>query len=165
MMTSNSILLGVGKANLSMVHVAIGILVKLAASYVLAQFWGIYGIIIATGLCFLVITLLNVRAMKQIVPFSLMGSRWGGFVLTIVALSGVGYGLNQAGIQMVDLMPARVAFFLTCCIVGVAVVALYPVLLILLRVIRKDELAGYPSPLRKVLSPLMRLQRGGRQVG
>lgn len=165
MMTSNSILLGVGKANLSMVHVAIGILVKLAASYVLAQFWGIYGIIIATGLCFLVITLLNVRAMKQIVPFSLMGSRWGGFLVTVVALSGIGYGLNQAGIQMVDLMPARVAFFLTCCIVGVAVVALYPVLLILLRVVRKDELAGYPAPLRKVLSPLMRLQRGGRQVG
>lgn len=165
MMTSNSILLGVGKANLSMVHVAIGILVKLAASYVLAQFWGIYGIIIATGLCFLVITLLNVRAMKQIVPFSLMGSRWGGFLVTVVALSGVGYGLNHAGIQMVDLMPARVAFFLTCCIVGVAVVALYPVLLILLRVVRKDELAGYPAPLRKILSPLMRLQRGGRQAG
>lgn len=167
MMTSNSILLGVGKANLSMVHVAIGILVKLAASYVFAQFWGIYGIIIATGLCFFVITLLNVRAMKQIVPFSLMGSRWGGFLVTVVALSGVGYGLNQAGIQMVDLMPARVAFFLTCCIVGVAVVALYPVLLILLRVVRKDELASYPAPLRKILSPLMRLQRGGRdrQVG
>lgn len=165
MMTSNSILLGVGKANLSMVHVGIGVLVKLAASYVLAQFWGIYGIVIATGLCFFVITLLNVRAMKQIVPFSLMGSRWGGFLVTVVALSGVGYGLNQAGIQMVELMPARVAFFLTCCIVGVAVVALYPVLLILLRVVRKDELAGYPAPLRKVLSPLMRLQRGGRQVG
>ncbi|MEC2344576.1 polysaccharide biosynthesis protein [Paenibacillus barengoltzii] len=167
MMTSNSILLGVGKANLSMVHVAIGILVKLAASYVFAQFWGIYGIIVATGLCFFVITLLNVRAMKQIVPFSLMGSRWGGFLVTVVVLSGVGYGLNQAGIQMVDLMPARVAFFLTCCIVGVAVVALYPVLLILLRVVRKDELTSYPAPLRKILSPLMRLQRGGRdrQVG
>lgn len=167
MMTSNSILLGVGKANLSMVHVVIGIVVKLAASYLFAQFWGIYGIIIATGLCFFVITLLNVRAMKQIVPFSLMGSRWGGFLVTVMVLSGVGYGLNHAGIQMVDLMPARVAFFLTCCIVGVAVVALYPVLLILLRVVRKDELASYPAPLRKILSPLMRLQRGGqdRQVG
>lgn len=161
MMTSNSILLGVGKANQSMVHVAIGVVVKLAASYILAQFWGIYGIVTATGLCFLVITLLNVRAMKRIVPFSLMGDRWLGFLATVVVLSGVGYGLNQAGIQMEALMPARVAFFLTCCIVGAAVVALYPVMLILLRVVRKDELAGYPKPLRKILSPLMRLQRGG----
>ncbi|MED4958822.1 polysaccharide biosynthesis protein [Paenibacillus macerans] len=161
MMTSNSILLGVGKANQSMVHVAIGVALKLAASYILAQFWGIYGIVTATGLCFLVITLLNVRAMKRIVPFSLMGGRWPGFLATVAVLSGVGYGLNQAGIQMEALMPARIAFFLTCCIVGAAVVALYPVMLILLRVVRKDELAGYPKPLRKLLSPLMRLQRGG----
>lgn len=161
MMTSNSILLGVGKANQSMIHVAIGVALKLAASYILAQFWGIYGIVTATGLCFLVITLLNVRAMKRIVPFSLMGGRWPGFLATVAVLSGVGYGLNQAGIQMEALMPARIAFFLTCCIVGAAVVALYPVMLILLRVVRKDELAGYPKPLRKLLSPLMRLQRGG----
>lgn len=159
MMTSNSILLGINKANLSMVHVAIGIMIKLGASYVLAQFWGIYGIITATGLCFLVITILNVRAMKKIVPFSIMGNRWTGFLLTVIGLSGVGYGLNQAGIQMVSLLPDRLAFFLTCCIVGIIVVALYPVLLVLLRVVRKDELSSFPRPLRKVLSPLMRLQR------
>ncbi|WP_018754139.1 putative polysaccharide biosynthesis protein [Paenibacillus sanguinis] len=164
MMTSNSILLGVGKANRSMVHVGIGVVVKLAASVVLAQFMGIYGVITATGLCFLVITLLNVRAIKRIVPFSLMGNRWAGFLLTVIALSGAGYGLNQLGIQMVDLMPDRIAFFLTCAIVGIAVVMLYPVFLILLRVVRKDELASYPAPLRKVLSPLMRLQRGSGKV-
>ncbi|WP_410772030.1 oligosaccharide flippase family protein [Fontibacillus sp. BL9] len=162
MMTSNSILLGVGKPYLSMVNVMVGIVVKLVASYALAPVWGIYGIITATGLCFLVITLLNLWAMKKIVPFSLMGNRWVGFLLTVVVLGGAGYGLNQAGIQMVSIMPARLAFFLTCCIVGLAVVALYPVMLVLLRVVRKDELSGYPAPLRKLLSPLMRLQRSGQ---
>ncbi|MEF2968502.1 polysaccharide biosynthesis protein [Paenibacillus sp. M1] len=161
MMTSNSILLGVGKPYLSMVHVIVGIVVKLAASYALAPLWGIYGIIAATGLCFLVITLLNLWAMKKIVPFSLMGSRWPGFLLTTAVLIGAGYGLNQAGIQMVSFMPARLAFFLTCGIVGVAVAVLYLVLLVLMRVVRKDELSGYPAPLRKILSPLMRLQRSG----
>ena len=53
----------------------------------------------------------------------------------------------------------RVAFFLTCCIVGAAVVALYPMMLSLLRVIRKEELNSFPAPLRKVLRPFMRLQR------
>ncbi|GIO86711.1 stage V sporulation protein B [Paenibacillus faecis] len=162
MMTSNSILLGISKANLSMVHVMIGIAVKLAASYALAPFWGIYGIILATGLGFFLITLLNVRAMKKIVPFSIMGSRWTGFLPTLVVLAAVGYGLNQAGIQMVSFLPDRVAFFLTCAIVGLAVVALYPVMLVLLRVVRRDELSSYPGPLRKLLSPLMRLQRQGR---
>ncbi|MMZ59796.1 putative cell division protein YtgP [compost metagenome] len=162
MMTSNSILLGISKANLSMVHVMIGIAVKLAASYALAPFWGIYGIIVATGLGFFLITLLNVRAIKKIVPFSIMGSRWTGFLPTLVVLAAVGYGLNQAGIQMVSILPDRVAFFLTCAIVGLAVVALYPVMLVLLRVVRRDELSSYPGPLRKLLSPLMRLQRQSR---
>ncbi|MNI59386.1 Stage V sporulation protein B [compost metagenome] len=159
MMTSNSILLGINKATRSMVHVAIGIIVKLIASYALAPLWGIYGIVIATGLCFFVITLLNIRTMKQIVPLSIMGNRWTGFIVTIIVLSGVGYGLNAAGVQLVAYMPARLAFFLTCCIVGAFVVALYPVMLVLLRVVRKDELSSYPKPLRKLLSPLMRLQR------
>ncbi|MNI18066.1 putative cell division protein YtgP [compost metagenome] len=159
MMTSNSILLGINKATRSMVHVAIGIVVKLIASYALAPLWGIYGIVTATGLCFLVITILNMITMKKIVPFSIMGNRWTGFIATILVLSGVGYGLNNIGIQMEAFMPARVAFFITCCIVGAVVVAMYPVMLVLLRVVRKDELASYPKPLRKLLSPLMRLQR------
>lgn len=159
MMTSNSILLGINKATRSMVHVAIGIVVKLITSVILAPLWGIYGIVTATGLCFLVITVLNIRMMKTIVPFSIMGNRWTGFIVTTLVLSGVGYGLNTLGNQMVDLMPDRVAFFLTCCIVGVCVVALYPVMLVLLRVVRKEELASYPRPLRKILTPLMRLQR------
>lgn len=159
MMTSNSILLGINKATRSMVHVAIGIVIKLIASYALAPLWGIYGIVTATGLCFLVITLLNIRMMKTIVPFSIMGNRWTGFIVTVVVLAAAGYGLNTLGIQMVDFMPDRVAFFLTCCIVGGAVVALYPVMLVLLRVVRKEELSSYPRPLRKILTPLMRLQR------
>lgn len=163
MMTSNSILLGINKANRSMVHVGIGIAVKLATSYVFSQMWGIYGIIISTGLCFFVITVLNIRVMKQIVPFSMMGSRWIGFLATCAVLAGAGYGLNQAANNvLLPLMPGRVAFFITCAIVGVAVVGLYPILLILLRVVRKDELSGYPAPLRKLLSPLMRLQRSGQ---
>lgn len=162
MMTSNSILIGIGKPKVSMVNVMIGIAVKLAASYALAPLWGIYGIIAATGLCFLVITLLNIRMMKTIVPFSLMGERWTGFLATVVLVSAAGFGLNQAGIQMTAFMPDRIAFFLTCAVVGIASLVLYLLLLVLLRVIRQEELATYPKPLRKALSPLMRLQRSGQ---
>ena len=64
-----------------MVHVVVGIVIKLITSVVLAQWLGIYGIILATGLTFFVITVLNLRTMKQIVPFTIMGNRWPGFLL------------------------------------------------------------------------------------
>lgn len=159
MMTSNSILIGMGKPRISMVNVIVGIVVKLVASWLLAGWLGIYGIIAATGLCFLVITLLNLRVLKGIVSFSIMGRRWAGF-LTAVVLSGViGYGVNEACILLVHIMPARVAFFIACCIAGAAVLVCYLVLLVLLRVLRRDELGNYPRVLQKVLRPLMRLQR------
>lgn len=158
MMISNSILLSLGKPNYSMVNVAIGIAAKVAGSYILSCFLGIYGIIFATGLCFFIITILNLYAIKKIVPFFIMGKRWIGFLITIIVLSGIGYGLNLAGIQMVSILPDRIVFFLTCCTVGIVVVALYPIFLVLLRVIRQDDLKDFPTPLRKIISPFMRLQ-------
>lgn len=157
MSTSSSILLSMGKPNLSMVHVLIGIGVKLAVSFALAPVFGIYGIVGGTGLCFLVITLLNLRSLKTIVPFSILKGRWPGFIATIAVLAAVGYGLNQAGIQLTHIMPARIGFFLACCIVGTIVTLLYPVMLILLRVIRREELDSYPGVIRKVLRPLMKI--------
>lgn len=158
MMTTNSILLGIGKAKLSMIHVMVGVVVKLAASFLLAPFFGIYGIIGSTALCFLVITILNIRSIKGIVSFSILGKRWTGFVLTVIAAGGIGYGLNLAGIKMVDVMPARLAFLLTCLVVGVAVVIIYLVLLVVFGVLRQSELSSYPRLLQKVFRPLMRLQ-------
>ena len=158
MMTSNSRLLGVSQARVSMVNVMIGVGVKLAASYALAPFFGIYGIIAATGICFLVITFLNLRLLKVIVPFTILGKRWVSFMITIIVSAGAGYGLNQAGIQLVHIMPDRLAYLVTCLVVGVAVVIIYLVLLIVLGVLRQDELSSYPRMLQKVFAPLMRLQ-------
>ncbi|GIO33857.1 MULTISPECIES: putative polysaccharide biosynthesis protein [Paenibacillus] len=158
MMTTNSILLGVNKAKLSMVNVMIGILVKLAGSFALAFVFGIYGIIAATGLCFLVITLLNLRYLKVIVPFSILGKRWTGFLIAVILTAAVGYGLNEAGVQLTRILPDRLAFLITCIIVGGAVVVLYLVLLIMLGVLRQHELASYPRKLQRLLRPLMRLQ-------
>ncbi|MNS11396.1 putative cell division protein YtgP [compost metagenome] len=160
MSITSSILIGMGKVNLSMGHVIVGIVIKLIASFALAAIFGIYGIIGATGLCFLVITLLNLRSMKQMVSFEIMRGRWTGFLLTVVILFGAGYGLNYLGDLTTSFLPPRVGFFLACCLVGVAILILYPVMLVVLRVVRRDELGSYPRVLQKVLRPLMRLQRG-----
>jgi len=158
MMTSNSMLIGINKVNRSMVHVLAGIALKLVLSLVLSQFLGIYGIIAATGLCFVLITILNLRSLHQVVNFSVLGSRWPGFLVTVVVLGLVGLGLNQAGIGLTAWMNDRVAFFIGCCMVGIATLIVYPVMLVILRVVRAEELSSYPKPLRKLLTPLMRLQ-------
>ncbi|MEK3901113.1 putative polysaccharide biosynthesis protein [Paenibacillus sp. FSL R7-0179] len=158
MMTTNSILLGMGKSRISMYYVLVGILVKFGSNFLFSQWFGIYGIIGSTALCFIVITMLNLRMLKKIVPFSILGKRWGGFSIAVLASAGIGYGLNEAGLLLTELMPARLAFLITCLVVGAAVVVVYLVLLIILGVLSSQEIAGYPRPLRKVLGPLMRLQ-------
>lgn len=158
MMTTNSILLGMGKSRISMYYVLVGIIVKLAASFLLSKVFGIYGIIGATALCFVVITILNLRMLKSIVPFEIMGKRWGGFAIAVLVSGGIGFGLNQAGILLTDLMPARLAFLITCLVVGAAVVVIYLVMLIVLGVLTKQEISSYPRALQKLLNPLMKLQ-------
>lgn len=158
MMTTNSILLGMGKSRISMYYVLAGLIVKFGSNFLFSQLFGIYGIIGSTALCFIVITLLNLRMLKRIVPFSILGKRWGGFAVAVLASAGIGYGLNEAGIMMTHLIPARLAFLITCLVVGAAVVLVYLVLLIILGVLSSQEIAGYPRPLRKVLGPLMKLQ-------
>lgn len=165
MMTTNSILLGMGKSRISMYYVLAGLIVKFAANFLFSQLFGIYGIIGSTALCFIVITLLNLRMLKRIVPFSILGKRWGGFAIAVLASAGIGYGLNEAGIMMTHLMPARLAFLISCLVVGAAVVLVYLVLLIILGVLSSQEIAGYPRPLRKVLGPLMKLQPARVRAG
>ncbi|MEK4514069.1 polysaccharide biosynthesis protein [Paenibacillus sp. FSL H8-0122] len=165
MMTTNSILLGMGKSRISMYYVLVGILVKFGSNFLFSQWFGIYGIIGSTALCFIVITLLNLRMLKKIVPFSILGKRWGGFSIAVLASAGIGYGLNEAGLLMTDLMPARLAFLITCLVVGAAVVIVYLVLLIILGVLSSQEIAGYPRPLRKLLGPLMKLQPARVRAG
>lgn len=158
MMTSSSILIGLGKPYIAMISVTLGIIIKLIASFSLVHFFGIYGIIGGTALSFLLITWLNLRVMKKVVPFSVLGNRWIGFLMTIVLSGGVGYGCEWLGEQLVGILPAKLAFMFTAGVVGVGVVALFVVGLVAFRVIRYDELSGYPRAVQKVLRPLMRLQ-------
>ncbi|MDP4098421.1 polysaccharide biosynthesis protein [Paenibacillus sp. P96] len=160
MMTTNSMIIGIGKPNISMISVAAGLMVKLAASWLLASWLGIYGIIAATGLCFLVITYLNLRVLKKVVPFSILGGRWVGFILTVLIAGAVGYGVNTLVLVAAGSAPSRFVFLVACIVSGLAVVLSYLVLLVLLRVLRRDELGSYPRIMQKVLRPFMRLQRG-----
>lgn len=177
MMTSSSILIGVGKPYIAMISVMFGIILKIVFSVILSKFFGIYGIIGSTAIAFLVITYLNLRVMKKVVKFTVMDNRWTGFLLASLLAGAVGYMFEWAGERLVGItasmitlgeqdmiaatMGQKLGFMFTAGFVGLVVLITFIVGLIVFRVIRKEELNSYPRMVQKVLRPLMRLQRRG----
>jgi stage V sporulation protein B len=160
MMTSASILLGLGHAAIPMRHIAIGVGIKLVASILLAPYFGIYGITAATALCFFTTAVLNFVALRRLVPFTMLGSRFPAFMLTIFLQTAIGtvlawwlyiyftpFSLSILNSLVQTLIAATVATFL------------YPVLLLKTRVITTEDIEAMPSAVQSMwhkLEPILR---------
>ncbi|WP_317972736.1 polysaccharide biosynthesis protein [Paenibacillus sp. CCS19] len=164
MMTSNSILYGFGKPRTPMYNTLIGLAVKLIGSIALAPVMGLYGFIVASTLCFVIVTLLNLRSIRQVVPIQTLGGRWAGYLITVIVTAAAGYGVEY-GVRalLLDAMPDKIVYFLGCCAAGIAAGLLYVVLLVLLRVVQPADVRSFPGPLRKLFGPLMRLAPTGQR--
>ncbi|KEQ26644.1 putative polysaccharide biosynthesis protein [Paenibacillus tyrfis] len=166
MQTSGAVLMGMGRMRPLVLSVILGIAVKLAGSYALAPFWGIYGIIAATALCFIVMTWLNLKVLRSAVPFRVFGPRrWLSLAATTALICLIGYGLEQFCVAYVhpfgsERLDDMVQSLIICVIAGAA----YPVLLFLTRVMTLHDLQHLPGPLRKLAKPLLaRLGRTTQQ--
>ncbi|WP_245948239.1 putative polysaccharide biosynthesis protein [Paenibacillus sambharensis] len=157
MMTSNSILFGMSKPRLAMRHTLIGMAVKAAGSVALAPFLGVYGLIIASTAAFLLISMLNNAAVRREVNFEVLGKRWVPYLAVIAITAGAGWGLDAAGLYMLQGIWYKLACFLTAAVSGSVMGGLYLVLLVVLRVVTPTEAAAFPKPLRKVFGILLRL--------
>lgn len=91
MMTSGSILLGLGKPLAPMLHIACGLLVKLIGTWTLAPLWGIMGIVVATAACFATTMALNLWRLRQMVPFS-----WSRRYVSLGVASGAALVVGSA---------------------------------------------------------------------
>jgi len=156
MQTSGAILMGIGQFRPLIVHVGIGIVVKLVCSFLLAPHLGIYGIIAATGLCFLVMTQLNLIILRKHVDYTILGRKWIGLVITTGFAYAVGFGIERFAHAYVQPFHPRLNAMLDAIIVGIAVVALYGLLLILTRAVTGDDLARLPAPLQKAMRRFVR---------
>ncbi|WP_088830069.1 putative polysaccharide biosynthesis protein [Paenibacillus tyrfis] len=166
MQTSGAVLMGMGRMRPLVLSVILGIAVKLAGSYALAPFWGIYGIIAATALCFIVMTWLNVTVLRSAVPFRVFGlRRWLSLAVTTALICLIGYGLEQLCVAYIhpfgsERLDDMVQSLIICAIAGAA----YPILLFLTRVMTLQDLQHLPGPLRKLAKPLFaRLGRTTQQ--
>lgn len=151
MQTSGAILMGMGRMKPLILHVAIGIVIKLVASYLLAPWLGIYGIIAATALCFIAMAQLNLRVLKRMVDYTVLGSKWGGVIVTVIGTSAVGAALEWATSQwMQPFAAARVNDMINAAIVGGLACVLYVLLLFLTRTVTEREIGSFPGPLQKL---------------
>ncbi|MDQ0878299.1 stage V sporulation protein B [Paenibacillus sp. V4I3] len=158
MQTSGAVLMGMGRMKPLMLHVAVGIAVKLAGSFLLAQWFGIYGIIGSTGLCFIVMSWLNLRSLRKEVDFTILGRRFIGLLFSIVVI--VILGLGAEWLTHTYVHPTRwyrlnegINAVLVC---GFSA-ALYPLMLMVTRVVTKDDVKNFPSPVQKLIGKVSRL--------
>ncbi|GAA4832948.1 polysaccharide biosynthesis protein [Paenibacillus vulneris] len=153
MQTSGAVLMGMGKMRALMLHVVAGIAVKLIASFVLAPSLGIYGIIAATCLCFVIMTWLNLRVLRKEVNFRVLGAkRWAGLSVTTAVMVVVGIGLDWLTQSYVvpfgnPRWNACIQTIIICAIVGGA----YPLLLFATRTVGLSDLQHMPRPLQKLV--------------
>ncbi|HEX7057799.1 MAG TPA: polysaccharide biosynthesis protein [Bacilli bacterium] len=150
MMTSGSILMGLGQMRAPMAHVFLGIAVKLAGNYILAPWFGIYGIITATIAAFLLTTALNLRSLGRIMDFSIFGKRWPGMAAAAALTTVAGILLDRVNMLFVHLFGGALDYLLQSALLCTALLLLYGLLLPLLRVLTKEDLSAMPGPLRKL---------------
>lgn len=154
MMISGAILLGMGQIKPQVRYVFVGIAVKLGGGYLLAPLLGIYGIIIATALCFGVIMYLNMRLLRQTVTLNILGKKWMGLGLTAAIVSGIAVGIEMILFQYFKTPVPFITYSLQAMIIGLLVVALYIVLLVKLKVIVADDVNRLPARLQRLVNPV-----------
>jgi stage V sporulation protein B len=158
MQTSGAVLMGMGRMKPLMTHVAVGIAVKLAGSFLLAQWFGIYGIIGSTGLCFIVMSWLNLRSLRKEVDFTILGRRFIGLLLSIVVIVILGLGAEWLTHTYVHPTPwYRLNEGINAVLVCGFSAALYPLMLMVTRVVTKDDVKNFPSPVQKLIGKVSRL--------
>ncbi|MGN7455175.1 putative polysaccharide biosynthesis protein [Paenibacillus pasadenensis] len=164
MMTSNSILFGLGTPRPAMISTLIGYAVKIVGSLLLGPLLGGYGFVLASMLCFMVITSLNLLAIRQKVRLQVLGKRWTPYLAAVLITAAAGFGTDMTVRGMLGTaLHAKLVFLAGAIATSLVCGFFYLFLLIALGVIREADAKSFPGPLRKLLLPLVR--RLGRREG
>lgn len=162
MMTTNSILFGTGKPNLPMFHTFIGFGLKVICSIALTPWLGVYGLILGSTVCFVVITLLNVRRINKEIKLNVLGTKWVPYLVTIAVSALAGWGTEYGMLALTkswtltDTWGAKMSYLASGAVTGIVVCGLYVILLAALRVISPEDIKSFPRPLRKGMTLLLK---------
>ncbi|MFD0590723.1 oligosaccharide flippase family protein [Paenibacillus sp. GCM10027627] len=157
MMTSNSILYGMGMQKKSMMHTIIGLILKIAVSVILAPMLGVYGLIIGSTVCFLTVTLLNLRSIKGVVKLKVLGKRWVPYLVAVAVAALAGWGAEYGLLALTEGWIDKLSFLVAAAAAAIVVGGFYVLLLIMLRVVTPEDVNSFPGPLRKLFNKLLRV--------
>ncbi|MGO4374217.1 polysaccharide biosynthesis C-terminal domain-containing protein, partial [Paenibacillus sp. MCAF20] len=156
MMTTNSILYGLGRPKTPMYHTFFGLALKVVFSIALAPFLGVYGLIIASSICFIVITLMNVRTINRIVKLNVLARRWVKYIIAVAVSALAGWGAENGILAWTDGWADKLSYMVAGIVTAAVVGALYLALLAALRVITPEDIRSFPGPLRKLLTKVLK---------
>jgi stage V sporulation protein B len=155
MQTSGAILMGLGRMRVLLNHVFVGVLVKIAAVYAFASWLGVYGFVASTALCFSVMTLLNLRVLRRVTGVRMFTLKsWQRLVVSTAIICVCGSLIESFGERHITWFFARINHLLTAALVGIVVLGLYCGLLLLTRIITKEDIAAFPAPIRRLMGRL-----------
>jgi stage V sporulation protein B len=156
MMTTNSVLYGLDKPKLPMNHTFIGLGLKVIASIALAPLLGVYGLIIGSSVCFIVVTLLNVRKINAEVKLNVLGRRWLPYMAAVAVPALAGWGAEYGVLAVTETWTDKLSYFAAAAVTAIVVGGLYVVLLAALRVVTPEDVRSFPGPLRKPLTLILK---------
>lgn len=159
MMTSNSILYGLSRQRLAMTHTLTGIAIKLVLTLALTPFFGVYGLVAATSVCFIFVTVWNMRTIRSLTGVRALGDRWTGFAASVALLVLVGAAISYFGLRLFEPLGSKWPYLFTTGILGLFLLIGYPLLLVVSGVLRAEDVEGYPARIRRLLRPFLRFSR------
>lgn len=157
MMTSNSILYGMGKQRVSMRNTLIGLVLKVVVSIALAPYLGVYGLIMGSTVCFVAATLLNLRYINGEVKLVVLGKRWIPYLIAITIAALGGWGAEVGVIALTESWIAKLSYLTAAAVAAIVVGSLYAALLVLLKVVTAEDASSLPARLRKPFLKAMKL--------
>lgn len=159
MMTTNSILYGMGKQRQSMFHTFAGLGSKVIVSSICGLYFGVMGFIIGSTACFLVVTLLNLKLIQKDITLNVFGKRWMPYI-TAIAISALGcYGVHYGMLIWTDDLSDKLSYLVTVLASGMVLVGLYGVLLLKFRVLTVADVESLPGKLRGPMKKVMSILR------
>jgi len=156
MMTTNSILYGMGYQKKSMYHTLIGIAVKIVISISLAAFIGIYGFIIGSTLCFIVVTILNLRLIKNDVILDVFGRKWAKYIMTIIITACLCLVTEYGALLWTNTLPTKLSYLVAVLLSGIVLCFIYGILLIKLSVLTEQDVESLPGKLRPIARKIIK---------
>lgn len=161
MMTTNSILYGMGKQKQSMYHTFTGLAAKILVSTVCGLYFGVMGFILGSTACFLVVTLLNLKLIKRDVQLQVLGKKWLPYIIAIF-ISGVAcWAAQYVTLSLTDGLSNKLSYFITVMVSGCILCLLYGILLLKLKVLTTEDVELLPGKLKGPMKKVMRVLRAG----